>query len=129
MVVFFFFWMVKFPGLKTFNSLVLPKLRCLWRSFLEEKLWQPKDRKMGLEIPRLSVYIAFRPLGLLKNTANHILTDFHITIKTLEVVARRCSVKKLFFEISQNSQESWGLQLYEKRDSGTGVFLWIFRNF
>ena len=66
---------------------------------------------MGLEIPRLSVYIAFRPLGLLKNTANHILTDFHITIKTLEVVARRRSVKKLFFEI------------YEKRDSGTGVFL------
>ena len=48
----------------------------------------------------------------------------------------------MFLEISQNSQENtytrvclliklqaWGLQLYWKRDSGTGVFLWILRNF
>ena len=46
--------------------------------------------------------------------------------------------KKGFLEISQNSQENtrarvsflgklqaWGLQLYKKRDSVTGVFLWI----
>ena len=55
-----------------------------------------------------------------------------------EVVARRCSVKKLFLKISQNSQENTcarvsfliklGLQLYIKRDSGAGVFLWILRN-
>ena len=43
----------------------------------------------------------------------------------------------MFWEISQNSQESTcarvsfliKLQLYEKRDFGTGVFLWILRNF
>ena len=57
-----------------------------------------------------------------------------------EAVARRCSSKKLFWKISQNSQENtcarvsfliraWGLQLYSKRDSGTGVFLWILRYF
>ena len=57
-----------------------------------------------------------------------------------EAVARRCSSKKLFWKISQNSQENtcarvsfliraWGLQLYLKRDSGTGVFLWILRCF
>ena len=39
---------------------------------------------------------------------------------------QRCSVKKMVLEISQNSQENisaLGLQLYQKRDSGTGVFL------
>ena len=43
---------------------------------------------------------------------------------------RRCSVKKVFLEISQYSQENTcakaadpGLQLYEKRDSSKGVFL------
>ena len=53
-----------------------------------------------------------------------------------EAVARRCSVKKVFLEISQNLQENicsrvsflikledYGLQLYSKRDPGTGVFL------
>ena len=41
----------------------------------------------------------------------------------------RCSVKKMFLEISQNSQEKTcvmilffsGLQLYQKKDSGTGI--------
>ena len=55
---------------------------------------------------------------------------------------QRCSVKKVFLEISQNSQENTcakvsffiklqasGLQLYQKRDPGTGVFLWILWNF
>ena len=55
----------------------------------------------------------------------------------------RCSAKKVFLEILQNSHEStcarisflikfqatWGLQLYRERDSGTVVFLWILRNF
>ena len=36
-----------------------------------------------------------------------------------EAVAQRCSVKKVFLEISQNSRENTLL----KRDSGTGVFL------
>ena len=55
---------------------------------------------------------------------------------------RRCSVKEMFLRILQNSQEGtcarvsfliklqvWGLQLYWKRDSGTGVFRWILQNF
>ena len=43
-----------------------------------------------------------------------------------KVVVRRCSAKILFWKISQNSQQNtWGPQLYWKRDSGTGVFLWI----
>ena len=50
--------------------------------------------------------------------------------------------KQGVLEISQNSHENtcarvsfliklqaWGLQIYLKRDSGTGVFLWIFQNF
>ena len=53
-----------------------------------------------------------------------------------EAVTPRCSVKKVFLEISQNSQENdcarasflimlqaLGRQLYYKRDSATGVFL------
>ena len=53
-----------------------------------------------------------------------------------------CSVEKVFLEISPNSQENTcardsfliklqaqGLQLYLKRISGTGLFLWILRNF
>ena len=54
---------------------------------------------------------------------------------TPEAVVQRCSVKKVFLEISQNSQENTcarvsfliklqasDLQLHQKRDSGTGVF-------
>ena len=53
-----------------------------------------------------------------------------------EAVSLRCSVKKVFLEILQNSQENTcakvyfflklqasTLQLYQKRDFGTGVFL------
>ena len=41
---------------------------------------------------------------------------------------RSCSIRKVFLEILQNSQENTcarvsGLQLYKKKDSGTGVFL------
>ena len=54
----------------------------------------------------------------------------------------RSSIKKVFLKISQNSQEKTcvgvyilinlhtsGLQLYQKRDSEKGVFLWIQRVF
>ena len=50
----------------------------------------------------------------------------------LEAVVQRCSVKKLFLEISQNSQENTCARVSArylrpaallKRDSGTGVFL------
>ena len=61
---------------------------------------------------------------------------------TAEAISQRCSVKKVFLEISQNSQENTsarvsflsklqasGLQLYKKRDSGTVISLWILQNF
>ena len=57
-------------------------------------------------------------------------------MQILKAVAQRFSVKKVFLEILQNSQKSTfarvsfllklhtsRLQLYLKRDSGTGVFL------
>ena len=62
----------------------------------------------------------------------------NVNFETIEAVVQRCSVKKMFLEISQNSQENicsrvsfliklqaqvTGLQLYQKRDSGTDVYL------
>ena len=68
---------------------------------------------------------------------------FAITTQmTIRSNHKRCSVRKVFLEISQNSQENTcvrfsfliklqalSLQLYWKRNSGTRVFLWILRNF
>ena len=66
---------------------------------------------------------------------------FHILILRSQKLSM-CSVKKVFLEISQKSQENTGArvsfliklqalskQLYWKRDSGTGVFLKILWNF
>ena len=63
---------------------------------------------------------------------------FDVDLYDTEAVAWRCSVKNVFLEISQNSKETtcvkvsflikvhvWGLQLYQKRDFGTSVFVWI----
>ena len=59
----------------------------------------------------------------------------NVTSHKTEAVVQRCSVKKVLLDISQNSQktpvresiliklQASGLQLYLKRDSGTGVFL------
>ena len=65
-----------------------------------------------------------------------------IVLRIAEAVVQRCFAKKMFLKISQNLQETTcarvslliqlqalGLQLYEKIDSGTGVFLWILRKF
>ena len=59
-------------------------------------------------------------------------------LRKLEIVARRCSMKKLFLKISLNSMQNtcagvsfliklqtYSLQLYRKRDSGAGIFLQI----
>ena len=61
---------------------------------------------------------------------------------SLKEVIQRCSAKKVFLEISPNLQENTcardsfliklqapGLQLYQKRATGTRVFLLILRNF
>ena len=57
-----------------------------------------------------------------------------VRFRLSEAVAERCSVKKVFLEISENSQEStWarGSFLIELQasGSGTGVSLWFLRNF
>ena len=51
-----------------------------------------------------------------------------------ETVVRRCSIiiynifiKKVLLKISQNCV--WGLQLYKKKNSNIGVFLWNLQNF
>ena len=43
------------------------------------------------------------------------------TLLSVEAVAQRCSVRKVFLEISQNSEENTCAR--QKRHSGTGVFL------
>ena len=53
--------------------------------------------------------------------------------RSIESSHRRCFIKKVFFEISQNSQENTcdrvsRQQFYLKRGSRAGVFLWILRN-
>ena len=63
-------------------------------------------------------------------------------IQPVEASTRGVLWKKVFLEISQNSQantcarasfliklQASGLQLYLKRDSGTAVFFWILQNF
>ena len=62
-----------------------------------------------------------------------------------EAVVRRCSMEKLFLKISKTSQENICARfpffaklqacnfvkkrLLTKKETGTGVFLWILRNF
>ena len=49
----------------------------------------------------------------------------------VKAAVQKYSITKVFLEISENSQENTcalGLQLYKKRVSGTGVFLWILRH-
>ena len=64
-----------------------------------------------------------------KLTLDTFTAKTHNIQKTKAVVQRR-SVKRVFLELLQNSHENTcakvsflGLQLYQKRDSGTGVFL------
>ena len=73
-----------------------------------------------------------------KSLLNHFVT-FLAAQGSTDAVVQRCFVKKVFLKIPQNSQEKTcagvtlliklqasGLQLYHKRDSGTGVFLRCF---
>ena len=77
--------------------------------------------------------------NITKNSNSHMKLLFSFFVINAEAVAKTCSVKKVFLEISQKWQENTcvrvyfnkvaGLQLYSNRDSGTGVFLWFLRNF
>ena len=64
-------------------------------------------------------------------------------LKITESVVQRCSVEKVFLEISQNSRENTCARVSVLKklqvsayfnkvaglNSGTGVFLWILRNY
>ena len=55
----------------------------------------------------------------------------HIIFENIEPVVQRCSVRKVFLEISQNSQENASARVYYfeikfPQHRSTGVFMWIF---
>ena len=53
--------------------------------------------------------------------------DYHFeNAKLSEAVVQRCSVKKTLLKISENSQENTCARDFF---IGTGVFLWVLRNF
>ena len=61
---------------------------------------------------------------------------FHSKTPTTESVAQKCSVEMVLLQILQNLQKKhlWQSLFFKvlsikKGDSGTGVFLWILRNF
>ena len=64
-----------------------------------------------------------RHLNINENKSHFILPFYS------KAVDQSCSVKKVFLEISQNSKENTCARVYYERNSGTGVFLWILRNF
>ena len=92
--------------------------------------------------------------GSFHETWNNFMKYFYFSIQHSEAVVQMCFVKKVFLEISQNSQGNtctsvsfliklltWGQILFFnkvaglrpatllKKASGTGVFLWILWNF
>ena len=70
-----------------------------------------------------------RYLGLWRATSNKCRWSFWIFYR-LRSSHWRCSVKKVFLEISQNSQKNTqACNFVKKRDSGACGFLWILRNF
>ena len=84
---------------------------------------------------RLSTFTTYTHYKVFMNELFFNIAEKHVT-DFVEAVIQRCSVKKVFLEISQNLQENTcarvsfliklqalRLQLYEKRDSGTGVLL------
>ena len=119
------------------NQAVTSEILELTLSFYSTWLKSQEKNEISWEGKELLRWNKKRSLSFLK--------DF-LLLKTLsdmiKAAVQRCSVKEVFLEISQNSQENtcasvsflikllaWGLQLYLKSDSGTGVFLWILRNF
>ena len=126
-----------------------PKQRCIlifikdmWRSFFE------KTGAKGfwfIDVLHCSKCISFK---FLISNLNEVKTNstfrlylrymLRFFVDSVEAVAQRCFVKKVFLEISQNSEEStraWKRKTQEntynfiRKDFGTGVFLWVLRNF
>ena len=99
------------------------------QEFLRTSIWQLRAKIVKIHFTYTHSFI-------------NVKTSYPLRVANSEAVVRRCNVKNVFLEILQNSQENtcarasfliklqpWVLQLYWKRYSGTGVFLWILWNF
>ena len=112
-----------------------------WQKYLIIQTWrmlQAPYKAKNINI-HSSTYLLFvinlSPFKLFnaENAVFRIASAKHINLKSkdrkkqpLEVFFRR---ETRLLEPIFNKMVRWGLQLYWKRDSGTGVFLWILRNF
>ena len=98
-------------------------------------MWYSVLSHFFLTVPVFLSLLMVLPPDSLKLIAEVILIKDSESRKA-EVVVQRCSVKKVFLKTLQNSQENTsarvsfliklqalGLQPYQERDSGTGVFL------
>ena len=118
------------------------------------RVFVPLDHNSVINVGKEAILLTFVKQTWVACSCNtHTLCN-HILIRTrlIKLLIRHQTLTKLyhtgvlyrkvFLEISQNSQkntcarlffliklQAWGLQLYEKRGSGTSVFLWILRNF
>ena len=63
-----------------------------------------KRRSATLLLERRSSIAKFLRTIILKNICNRLLLKITISVKNSEAVVRKCSVKKVFLEISRNSQ-------------------------
>ena len=90
----------------------------------------------------LNQYTPLNRLCLMWNWRKQPLSIHQIQKQPYRSRHQRFSIKKVLLRILHNSQEStcasvcilinlqaWGLELYLKRESGTGVFLWYFSKF
>ena len=91
------------------------KMQCNWNNFLTFSILFSQISRMEFILMDKWNYRSSHPevfckTGVLRNYA--IFTRKHLCLS-------------LFF----NKVADWNLQFYKKRDSNTGVFLWILRNF
>ena len=121
-----------------------------WTIFFCENLKLKQKKASSVYLEKLNIYVV--SLVILPKSTKDLkfevqvssFSKHEIIFKAFHwgAVVRRYSVKKVLLKISQKPQENtyvresfstklraWGLQLYLKRDPGTGVFLWILRNF
>ena len=81
---------------------------------------------------RMRVILGFRTKNAMynHNIFSNVFLKINVKQNTYRSSHRMCSIKKLLLKISQYSQENtWRPATLLKRDSNTGAFLWILRNF
>ena len=106
---------------------VLSAGKLLWKTSLENM----EDKILGFQFepvsakpirPSYKSQKAFRLKDKARLSSNTVVLEF------TEAVVRRCFLKWVFWKISQYSQKNTCVGI-SKRDSYTGVFLWILRIF